>query len=74
MRRRSAAFFGISIGLHALAATETILTPATAAWAPLLIFGPTLGHKQDSRCSRRCVAICVFASSNIEHVTSVVRG
>ena len=35
-----AAFFGISIGLHALGANETILTPATAAWAPLLIFGP----------------------------------
>ncbi len=34
------AFFGISIGLHALGSTETILTPATAAWAPLLIFGP----------------------------------
>ncbi len=35
-----AAFFGISIGLHALGATETFLTPAMAAWAPLLVFGP----------------------------------
>ena len=35
-----AAFFGISIGLHALGASETFLTPATAAWAPLLLFGP----------------------------------
>jgi len=35
-----AAFFGISIGLHALGANETFLTPAAAAWAPLLIFGP----------------------------------
>ena len=35
-----AAFFGISIGLHALGSSETLLSPATAAWAPLLIFGP----------------------------------
>ncbi len=35
-----AAFFGISIGLRALGATETFLTPAMAAWAPLLVFGP----------------------------------
>lgn len=35
-----AAFFGISIGLHTLGANETLLTPAMAAWAPLLIFGP----------------------------------
>ena len=35
-----AAFFGISIGLRALGATETFLTPALAAWAPLLVFGP----------------------------------
>ncbi len=35
-----AAFFGVSIGLHALGANETLLTPAMAAWAPLMIFGP----------------------------------
>ena len=35
-----AAFFGISIGLHALGANETILSPALAAWTPLLVFGP----------------------------------
>ena len=35
-----AAFFGISIGLHTLGSSETLLSPATAAWAPLLIFGP----------------------------------
>jgi lipopolysaccharide export system permease protein len=35
-----ALFFGISIGLHTLGASKTLLTPATAAWAPLLIFGP----------------------------------
>jgi lipopolysaccharide export system permease protein len=35
-----AAFFGISIALHALGANDTLLSPATAAWAPLLIFGP----------------------------------
>lgn len=35
-----AAFFGISIGLNTLGASETLLSPATAAWAPLLIFGP----------------------------------
>ena len=33
-------FFGISMGLSTLGANETFLTPATAAWAPLLIFGP----------------------------------
>ncbi len=35
-----AAFFGISIGFHTLGATETFLSPAAAAWAPLMIFGP----------------------------------
>jgi len=35
-----AAFFGISIGLHTLGSSETLLSPAAAAWAPLLIFGP----------------------------------
>jgi lipopolysaccharide export system permease protein len=35
-----AAFFGVSIGLNALGANGTLLSPATAAWAPLLIFGP----------------------------------
>jgi lipopolysaccharide export system permease protein len=35
-----AAFYGISIGLRTLGANETLLTPAMAAWAPLLIFGP----------------------------------
>jgi len=35
-----AAFFGVSIGLRTLGANETLLTPAMAAWAPLLIFGP----------------------------------
>jgi len=35
-----AAFFGISIGLHALGSTETFLSPSAAAWAPLMIFAP----------------------------------
>jgi lipopolysaccharide export system permease protein len=35
-----AAFFGISIGFSTLGANEAFLTPVTAAWAPLLIFGP----------------------------------
>jgi hypothetical protein len=35
-----AAFFGVSMGLNALGANETFLSPAVAAWAPLLIFGP----------------------------------
>lgn len=35
-----AAFFGISIGLHTLGAHGTLLTPAAAAWSPLLLFGP----------------------------------
>jgi lipopolysaccharide export system permease protein len=35
-----AAFFGVSIGMHTLGANETLLSPAAAAWAPLLIFGP----------------------------------
>jgi lipopolysaccharide export system permease protein len=35
-----AAFFGVSIGVHTLGANETLLSPAAAAWAPLLIFGP----------------------------------
>jgi lipopolysaccharide export system permease protein len=34
------AFFGISIGLNTLGAHEMLLSPAAAAWAPLLIFGP----------------------------------
>lgn len=35
-----AAFFGVSIGMQTLGANETLLSPAAAAWAPLLIFGP----------------------------------
>jgi lipopolysaccharide export system permease protein len=35
-----AAFFGVSMGLNTLGANETFLSPAVAAWAPLLIFGP----------------------------------
>jgi lipopolysaccharide export system permease protein len=35
-----AAFFVVSMGLNALGANETFLSPAVAAWAPLLIFGP----------------------------------
>ncbi len=35
-----AAFFGVSIGLNTMGANGTLITPATAAWAPLLIFGP----------------------------------
>ena len=34
------AFFGISIGLQALGANETFLSPSMAAWTPLLVFGP----------------------------------
>jgi len=34
------AFFAVSIGLSTLGANETLLTPAAAAWAPLLIFSP----------------------------------
>jgi len=34
------AFFGISIGINTLGAHEMLLSPAAAAWAPLLIFGP----------------------------------
>ncbi|MEQ1826165.1 MAG: LptF/LptG family permease [Pirellula sp.] len=41
-------FFGISIGLHTLGANETLLTPAAAAWAPLLIFGPLAWCKASS--------------------------
>jgi lipopolysaccharide export LptBFGC system permease protein LptF len=33
-------FFGISIGLRTLGSNATLLTPAAAAWAPLLIFAP----------------------------------
>ena len=35
-----ALFFGISIGLRTLGSNATLLTPAAAAWAPLLIFAP----------------------------------
>lgn len=34
------AFFGVSMGLNTLGANETFFSPAVAAWAPLLIFGP----------------------------------
>jgi lipopolysaccharide export system permease protein len=46
-----ALFFGISIGLHTLGANETLLSPAAAAWAPLLIFGP-IAWAQASRAMR----------------------
>jgi len=35
-----AAFFGLSLGFQTLGANETLFSPAAAAWAPLLIFGP----------------------------------
>lgn len=33
-------FFAVSIGIHSLGTSETLLSPSMAAWAPLLIFGP----------------------------------
>ncbi len=33
-------FFGLSIGIRTLGASGTFLTPAAAAWCPLLIFAP----------------------------------
>jgi lipopolysaccharide export system permease protein len=35
-----AIFFGLSIGIRTLGSNGTLLTPAAAAWAPLLIFAP----------------------------------
>ncbi|AMV35150.1 putative permease YjgP/YjgQ family protein [Pirellula sp. SH-Sr6A] len=35
-----AIFFGLSIGIRTLGANGTLLTPAAAAWTPLLIFAP----------------------------------